>query len=277
MTTLLMCAPINFAVAYDINPWMTRNVGVPTVDARRQWQRLVDMLHDAGDVRIELVEPSPAVPDLVFTANAALISGRLAIVSTFRYAQRRREEQLYRERLAGLGFKTTALESAFFEGAGDALFDRRLPLLYVGHGWRTDACAVATIGEIVGVATLPLHLVDPRFYHLDTCLCPLGSGHVMAYVEAFSPQAQVALRTAVGPEFLIEVSRSDALDFACNAVEVNGTIVLHGATYALRDRLRDAGYRVIATDLSDFHRSGGSSKCLTLKLEDGPAQAQAAA
>ena len=56
---LLMCPPTNFSVAYDINPWMTRNVGSPTLDAVRQWERFVEILECAGDVRIELLEPRP--------------------------------------------------------------------------------------------------------------------------------------------------------------------------------------------------------------------------
>jgi N-dimethylarginine dimethylaminohydrolase len=120
-------------------------------------------------------------------------------------------------------------------------------------------------------------LVDDRFYHLDTCLCPLASGHVMAYMDAFSPHAQTLLRRAVEPEYLIEVSAGDAVDFACNAVELGDAIVLHAASARLRDRLNAAGYRVFATDLSDFIKAGGSAKCLTLKLEDGPARSVVAA
>jgi N-dimethylarginine dimethylaminohydrolase len=274
---LLMCPPTNFSVAYDINPWMTRNVGTPTLDAVRQWERLVEILECAGEVGIELLEPRPGVPDLVFTANAALISGRLAIMSSFRHAERRREQGAYRAWLAQHGFATTFLEQTFFEGAGDALFDRRRPVLYAGYGWRTERAATSQISETLGSRTIPLLLVDERFYHLDTCLCPLSSGHVMAYMDAFSPHAQKLLRRTIEPEYLIDIGIEDALAFACNAVEVGDAIVLHDATPRLRERLLDAGYRVFATDLSEFHKAGGSAKCLTLKLDDGPACAEAAA
>ncbi len=272
-----MCPPTNFSVAYDINPWMTDNVGVPTLDAVRQWERFVEVLQCAGDVRIELVEPRPGVPDLVFTANAALISGRLAIMSSFRHPERRREQSTYRAWLAQHGFATTFLEETFFEGAGDALFDRRRPALYAGYGWRTERAATSQISETLGARTIPLLLVDERFYHLDTALCPLGSGHVMAYMDAFSPHAQKLLRRTIEPEYLIEVGIEDALAFACNAVEVGDAIVLHDASSRLRERLHAAGYRVFATDLSEFHKAGGSAKCLTLRLDDGPAAAEAAA
>jgi len=272
-----MCPPTNFSVAYDINPWMTRNVGIATPDAARQWDRLVETLQCAGDAAIVCMEPASGVPDLVFTANAALVSNGLAIVSSFRHPERRREQNTYRSFLAKAGFATTYLQQAYFEGAGDALFDRVRPVLYAGYGWRSERSAAMQISETLGIRTVPLLLVDERFYHLDTCLCPLASGHVLAFMEAFSPHAQALLRRTIEPEFLIDVSVRDALDFACNAVELGDALILHGASSSLRDRLHDAGYRIFATDLSDFHRSGGSAKCLTLKLDDGPASIEAAA
>jgi len=277
MSRLLMCPPTNYEVAYDINPWMTRNVGAATPDAIRQWERLVETLRCAGDADVVTLEPRPGLPDMVFTANAALISGQLAIMSTFRHAQRRKEQRAYRQVLAQHGFATTYLQQTFFEGAGDALFDRVRPLLYAAYGWRSERAATMQVGETLGVRTLPLLLVDERFYHLDTCLCALGSGHVMVYMDAFSPHAQRLLRRSIEPEYLIEISLEDALAFACNAVEVAQSIVLHEASPRLRERLNAAGYRVFATQLDEFHKAGGSAKCLTLKLDDGPSCAEAAA
>jgi N-dimethylarginine dimethylaminohydrolase len=276
-TRILVCPPTYYAVNYEINPWMTRNVGYQAPDAKRQWDRFIEILRCAGDVQLETIEPRPNVPDLVFTANAALISGKLAIVSSFRYPQRRVEQGAYRAWLARNGFATTFLQQTFFEGAGDALFDRRRPMLYVGYGWRTERSASIQLSETLNVRTLSLLLVDERFYHLETCLCPLASGHVMAFMDAFSPHAQQLLRRTIEPEYLIPVGLDDALALACNAVEVDDAIVLHSASPALRDRLNAAGYRVFSTDLSEFHRAGGSAKCLTLKLDDGPAIAEVAA
>ena len=172
-----------------------------------------------------------------------------------------------------VGFATTFLQPTYFEGAGDALFDRVRPLLYAGYGWRTERGATMQLQEIVGCRVLPLLLVDERFYHLDTALCPLSSGHVMAYMDAFSPHAQTLLRRAIEPGYLIEVSIDDALRFACNAVEIGDAVIVHETSRRLRERLHDAGYRVFATDLSEFHKAGGSAKCLTLRLDDGPALA----
>ena len=276
-TRILMCPPAHFNISYDINPWMTRNVGYSAPDAQRQWERLVETLTVAADVQIDLLDPVPHLPDLVFTANAALVSGKLAIISSFRHEQRRGEQSVYRNWLAQNGFATTYLQQTFFEGAGDALFDRARPQIYAGYGWRSERNATLQLAEHIDARVVPLLLVDERFYHLDTAMCPLASGHVMAYMDAFSPHAQQLLRRSIDPGYLIELSLEDALSFAANAVEVGDAIVMHSATNALRERLHAAGYRVFSTDLGEFHKAGGSSKCLTLKLDDGPAVGVAAA
>ncbi len=273
---LLVCPPAHYDVRYAINPWMSPNVGDAAPEARRQWERFVELAACAG-AEIVSIEPQAHTPDLVFTANAGLIVGNLAIVSSFRHAERRREQPAYRAALARAGLATTFLRQTYFEGAGDALFDRVRPLLYAGYGWRTERAATLQLQEIVGCRVVPLLLVDERFYHLDTALCPLAGGHVLAFMDAFSPHAQTMLRRAVGPGYLIEVSVDDALRFACNAVEIGDALLMHDCSPRLRERLHDAGYRVFRTDLSEFLKAGGSAKCLTLRLDDGPAVGIAAA
>ncbi len=273
----LVCPPGQYGVRYAINPWMTRHVGDSAPDAERQWDRFVELMGCISDIELVTLDAAAPMPDLVFTANAALAIGNLAIVSSFRHAERRREQPVYRAALARAGFATTFLRQTYFEGAGDALFDRVRPLLYAGYGWRTERGATLQLQEIVGCRVLPLLLVDERFFHLDLALCPLSTGHVLAYLDAFSPHAQTMLRRAIEPGYLIEVSVDDALRFACNAVEVRDAIVMHDCSRALRERLHEIGYRVFRTDLSEFHKAGGSAKCLTLRLDDGPAVALSAA
>ena len=274
---LLMCPPTHYGIRYAINPWMSAHVGYDAPDAQRQWDRFVEILRVAADVRIEEIDPVPDAPDLVFTANAAFISGEIAIVSSFRHPQRRREQAVYRSALARLGFATTFLQQTYFEGSGETLFDRVRPLVYAGYGWRSERSATLQLSEMVDARVLPLLLVDERFYHLDTALCPLSSGHVMVYMDAFSEHAQRLLRRMIEPEYLIELTLEDALYLACNAVELDDAIVLYAASRPLRDRLLAAGYRVFATDLSEFVKAGGGAKKLTLRLEDGPAVAVVAA
>jgi len=245
--------------------------------ALRQWERFVELLRVAADVKIELVDPAPQAPDLVFTAIAALVSGDLAIVATPEESSQRIARKVYRGTLARLGFATTFLDGASFAGSADALFDRVRPIVYVGYGPRSDRIVTLQLGEFLTVRIVPLGLADSHFPHLDTVLCPLRSGHVLAYMPALNPHAQRLLRRTVEPEYLIEVSSADAMRYACNAVELDDALVVHETSRVLRDRLLAAGYRVFSTDLSDFVRQGGGAKRLTLRLDDGPAVAGAAA
>ena len=47
---------------------------------------------------------------------------------------------------------------------------------------------------------LPLELVDSRFYHLDTCLCPLSGGELLYFPPAFDRYGQEAIAERIAPE-----------------------------------------------------------------------------
>ena len=207
----------------------------------------------------------------MFIARGAFVVGKLAVMSSFRRSDLRREQAAYRRALASRGLATTYLRQSYFEGASDALFDRIRPLCYAGYGACTERSATMQLQEIVGCRVLPLMLNDDRFEHLETALCPLGSGHVLVYMNAFSAHSQTLLRQTIDAAHLIEIGVDDALDFACSAIEVGDALVLHGASRTLRERLRAIGYRIFRTGLDEFVRAGGSAKTLALRLDDGPA------
>ena len=120
--------------------------------------------------------------------------------------------------------------------------------------------------KIFGLRAVALKLVDPRFYHLDTCFCPLSGGWLMYYPAAFDIASQEAIRAIAPVEKRIEVGEKDALSFACNAVEVAGRVFLNACSDDLRSRLIDAGFTPVVTPLSEFMKAGGAAKCLTLHL-----------
>lgn len=228
------------------------------------------MLPLAGDVTLVRMDAQDEAPDLTFTGNTALICGKLAVLSSFRHPERRRQQNAFRAALSRAGLATTYLRRTYFEGGSDTLFDRVRALCYAATGWNKDRNEALELCEIVGCRVLPLALIDERFFHLDTALCPLGSGHVLAYLPAFAPDAQTRLRRAVEPEFLIEIDIEDALALACNAVEIEDALVLHAASRRLRGQLKELGYRVFCTELDEFVSLGRGAKKLTLRLDDGP-------
>lgn len=264
----LMCAPHHFEVAYVINPWMEGNVarGCNPV-AMQQWHALSELLRRLA--RVDCIEAQEGVPDLVFTANAGLVLENRVLLSRFRHAERRPEEAHFAQWFAKHGFEVLQLpRGVSFEGAGDALFDRRLPLLWMGHGHRSDSAAAAMIASMLDVDVEPLQLVNPHFYHLDTCLCPLEGGALLYYPAAFDAASQERIATLVPPELRIAVGAEDAEAFACNAVNCGRHLILNQASASLCAALAAHGYTVHQTRLSEFMKAGGSAKCLTLKLTE---------
>src|SRR5690606_14066925 len=94
------------------------------------------------------------------------------------------------------GFRAQSLpEGLFFEGAGDALFCGET--LFGGYIIRSDARALQWVAAEIGCRVLPLQLVDPHYYHLDTCFCPLSPGVAVWYPPAFDDYARTAVQQHV--------------------------------------------------------------------------------
>ena len=260
---ILMCPPDFYGIQYVINPWMNITRPAEHALAVDQWRGLRDLL--AGNAAtISEVTPVEGLPDMVFTANAALIYQRRAVVSRFRHPQRQGEENHFRRCLRKHGLVTIdAPEGLAFEGAGDALFCG--DTLYAGYQQRSDALGHQQIGAVLGVRVLPLELIDPYYYHLDVCFCPLTPEQAIWYPAAFDDYGRRVIAENVLN--LIEVAASEARSFACNAVVVGRTVITNTGCPRLHEDLRAAGFTPAETPLGEFVKAGGSAKCLTLRLD----------
>jgi N-dimethylarginine dimethylaminohydrolase len=263
---ILMCRPDFFGVDYVINPWMQGNVGQSNhALAAEQWNALHALLEQQAE--IVLVEPQKGWPDMVFTANAGLVFGNRVIASIFHAPQRQGETPHFVRWFGNNGFELADWpESVPFEGAGDGLFDRKHPWLWLGHGFRSSPKAAALLEEKTGRKVIPLHLVNPSFYHLDTCLCPLSGGKLLYHPPAFDAESNARIESLVPEADRIVVEAGDAAGFVCNAVELGGKLFVNHASPALQHTLARNGFEVVITPLGEFMKAGGAAKCLTLKL-----------
>ena len=282
----LMCPPQHFAVTYSINPWMDPAAWADRGDAlhasaETQWTALHAALRASG-AGIELVAPREGLPDLVFTANAAVVLDGKALLARFRHPERQNEQPVF---LAGfralqarglIGDVIEMPEALALEGAGDCLWDAKRALFWMGCGFRSDAAAARVVEETFAMPCVALTLANPSYYHLDTAMCALPCGAVIYYPGAFTPETLDLIHARVAPADRIALDAADAAHFAANAVVVGQTIVLSSASTALRGALEARGYAVVETPLTAFQRSGGSACCLTLRL-DHVSQAQVAA
>lgn len=261
-----MCSPEGFAVNYEINPWMTGQVGqIDRPLAAQQWQLLRENLAALADVVV--MEGDPAWPDLVFTANAGLPlpAERTFVLSNFRYPQRQGEQAISRRWFESRGWRCVELAaSVSFEGAGDALLDSE-GRLFVADGLRTNHIAAEHLTVHVQGPLFSLRLIDPSFYHLDTCFCPLTDGYAMYLPQAFDAASRDLLQHAFG-ERLIALTLAEGRLFCANAVNIDRVIVMNEPSPRLATVLGDAGFTLVRTPLTEFMKSGGSAKCLTLRI-----------
>ena len=274
----LMGHPRHFAVTYSINPWMdpqgwARDRRAHAAASAREWETLCARLRALG-ARIDVVPGEPGVPDLVFTANSAVVLDGKALLARFRHPQRQAEEPhfaaaFHRLQARGLIDAVRKLpDGLVLEGAGDCVWDAARRLFWMGYGQRSDVAARHAVEDTFGVEVVALALADPRFYHLDTALCPLPRGEVIYVPEAFTQEGRALIRDRIGAESRIALTAADAGRLAANAVCLGDAVVMgDGASRTLRDQLGARGYRVITTPLASFRRSGGSAFCLTLRLD----------
>lgn len=262
----LMCPPTYFSVTYAINPWMNPNVPVDRELAEIQWDFLRNTYLSLGHA-VDLIDPEPGLPDMVFAANGGLVVGGRAYSAKFRYEQRQAESQAYRNWL-----KRAEIHSAepieINEGEGDFLTLGKMVL--AGSGFRTSISAHIEAAATIDRPVVSLELVDPRFYHLDTCLAVLDDGNgsmpaeIAYYPAAFSPHSQRTLRDLF-PNAVI-CSEADALVLGLNAVSDGYNVVLPAPAVAFGEQLRDRGYNPVPANLGELLKAGGSVKCCTLEL-----------
>ena len=274
---LLMSPPDFFEVAYAINPWMDPQQW--SLDSKRLlrdalagWNAL-RATYEALGARVLVKPAAKGWPDLVFTANCAVVLDGKAILARYLKSERAGEElhgQRMFEQLKARG-EIDAIhrtpEGVYFEGAGDAIYDPLRKLMWMGWGQRSSRAAHHTVEQVFGIPALSLELVDPHFYHLDTAFCLLSGGEILYHPAAFTEEGREQIR-AIAADRLLEAPQEDASHLAVNAVCIGREIVMCYCSPALRERLEQRGYRVHVVPLGSFNRSGGAAYCLTLKLNN---------
>jgi len=283
----LLVDPAHFEVAYTINPWMQPGAwGADPAGSRRAariaFSNLVAALKGAG-AEVEIMPGVPGAPDLVFPANAGVVLDGRATLARFRHPERQVEEPHFqrafqRLRAGGLLEEILVLsDGCLQEGAGDFIWHAARGHVWAGYGPRTNRKGLDAVAEFFGREVVALELATERFYHLDTCFCPLPGGEVLYYPPAFTAEGLRRIRTVVPACDLIEATDDDAARFCVNAVAFDRIIIMAEASDQLKGRLGERGYRVIDVGLDPFILSGGGAYCMTLRLDNVSAPATAPA
>jgi N-dimethylarginine dimethylaminohydrolase len=270
---MLMCPPDYYDVSEPRNPFMAVSLGtVNKTLARAQWRAVVDAIEAHGK-KVHLIDPVLGLEDMVFAANQTLtgLGGRMekiCLLSQMRHPARRGEVAHFERWFSGRGYRTVRLSdpTLTFEGMGDCLWHPGRRLLWGGYGFRTDSEVYEEVARVFEVPVVILKLVNERFYHLDTCFCPLSPEAVLIYPPAFDPHS-LELILKIFPIVLAAEEKEAVEKMACNALVLDSrtALIQAGAVNAAR-HMRALGLEVVELDTSEFIKSGASVFCLKMPL-----------
>lgn len=264
--------PDHFRIDYQINPFMDVSVQPDPLRARDQWDAMVAAIEAAGGV-VEVLEQRPDAPDMVYAMNLGLGLERPVdagdthaahvVMSHMRFPQRRMETASAHEWFSARDFSTAYVGrdgvGAHFE-AGDA-FAWRGDLL-VGFDPRTDELGLKQLAVELGVRVRGLRITHPGMYHLDLAFCPLDSETALICPAALDEASARALISLV-PHPIVLTETEALTTFAANSIVVGRTVLMPAVPDAVRHRIEAAGFEVVLVDVSEFHKGGGSIRCLT--------------
>jgi N-dimethylarginine dimethylaminohydrolase len=266
---VLLCPPDYFDVVDQKNPYMSGSSTVNHAKARTQWQNLHTAFQQCG-CEVETIDPIKGLEDMVFAANQVFTGskdgyGKFVVPSRMVYDSRQREVPFYVEWFRARDYQVIDLDFGddYLEGHGDLLWHPDGSRIYAGYGFRSTLGGVGKFAEAMakmGIAVVPLQLIDPYCYHLDICFCPLSDEAVLIYPGAYSAEALESVHKLWTRVHLL--TSDEAHSFMGNGIVCNGRYITPHVTRPLETILRQEGLTPLIVDTSEFEKAGGSVFCM---------------
>lgn len=207
---------------------------------------------------------------MVFAANQVFVGekagyGKFVVPSRMVYSSRQREVPFYTEWCRSHDYRVIEMNFGedYLEGHGDLLWHPDGSRIYGGYGFRSTRGGIekfaAAMSEM-GIAVIPLQLVDPYCYHLDSCLCPLNNEAALIFAGAFSADALAAIHKNWTRVHLLD--STEAHHFMGNGIVVNGRYITPHMTPQLERILQDEALIPVVVETSEFEKAGGSCFCM---------------
>ena len=269
MLKVLLCPPNYFDVVDQKNPYMSRESAVDRVKARSQWENLRSVLQQSG-CEVATIQPVEDLEDMVFAANQIFAGeksgyGKFIVPSRMVYPSRQREVLYYANWFRERDFRVIDLDFGedYLEGHGDLLWHPDRCRIYAGYGFRSTLGGVEKFSAAMfemGIPVVPLQLVDPYCYHLDTCLCPLNNEAALIFPGAYSAEALASVHKFWKRVHLLTAEETHR--FMGNGIVVNGCYIAPSVTPQLEAILRQEGLTPVIVETTEFEKAGGSCSCM---------------
>ena len=236
--------------------------GVDKFRAFRQWNQLRQLYRSLG-LSVHTMKQSEDLPDMVFAANFGFVLNNTFIKSNYKYDERKKEAEYGKRFFKEKGFGIYELPAdVVFEGQGDLL--KVGNTYFFGWGKRSDQKAKKYLEKVLGTKVIDLELVNPYFYHLDTCFAPLDETTVA--INPFSFNADGLKKIHQHFPNVILVGKDDNNVLACNLVVIEKTVITsQGVTKEFKDNLAAYSFSIKEVPMDQFLKGGGGVKCLTFE------------
>lgn len=215
----------------------------------RDYQRALETL----GCRLQTLPAEPELPDSVFVEDVAIVLDEVAVLTRPGALSRRAEVASVAEVLRRYRPVLTIEEPGTLDG-GDVLRVGRT--LYVGESARSNAEGIAQLRELLAGHGYAVQGVPTRgCLHLKSAVTQLNDHTLLLQPEWVDRERFADFR-------VIEVDPAEP--HAANVLRIGDALVMPAGFPRTRQRLLDAGFRVIAVDVSELQKAEGAVTCCSL-------------
>ena len=283
-----ICIYPNTATIYDFqkgqNPYIyvDHERNIVQKKAIAQHLKLQKAFPDIFCFTLEYDEETKILSDIVFVANGGICLPRLPkplVILPFMKYKQRKEELPYLEAI----FKKMGLATVQFPGDSSCPFEGQAEIKWfqdgtkaiAGYGFRSTRKTFSVLDKLLkkiykkhGLESpeiLALPLESDHYYHLDVAMLEFDDTKCIVHKRAFSPESVQKMRDFLGAENVHVLDTPDS--FCLNAVVDGGNLITHKLTNSLKKELEKiTGKHIKQVDTSEFEKSGGSVRCMTLDI-----------
>jgi len=204
------------------------------------------------DLSLEVIvlPPDERHPDACFVEDTAVIHREKALICRPGVESRRGEEESISEVLAQYLTLKRAESPATVEGGDVVHFEDRL---LSGLSQRTNAEGIRQMSEWLEVEVDTIE--DSEIMHLKSYITYLARDTVIA-TRAYADDPSLA-----GMNVII-VPHGD--EYAADTLTIDDTVLMPAGRERAHELVREAGFKVIALDMSEIEKCDGAMTCLSL-------------
>jgi len=281
-----ICIYPNTATIYEFqkgqNPYIHLHKDIVQKKAIEQHKKLEKAFSNISCFAIEYNDETKGLSDIVFVANGGICLPRLpkplVILPFMKYKQRKEELPYLEVIFEKMGLATVKFpgdQSCPFEGQAEIKWFCGGTKAIAGYGFRSTKKTFSVLDKLLkkiykkhGLKSpeiLALPLVSDHYYHLDVAMLEFDDTKCIVHKRAFSPESVQKMRNFLGAENVHVLDTPDS--FCLNAVVDGRNLITHKLTDSLKKELESiTGKHIKQVDTSEFEKSGGSVRCMTLDV-----------